>query len=165
MGVLRPIGRYQGYWRKTACLLILEFQNLVSALTKRSKEDFQWRRFYEEFSTLLDTRIKHDYFSTCLGRWGMAFFVPYQYEETLKVTLEEFIQKFAYWRFFDDPDEILALNLTPNITALQALRKDFFQYMASKNREDADLYIALNRTGGRPLHQRERVLGRPTLEA
>ena len=161
-GLLTDTG---GIEKKTCCLLVLEFQNLVAALTKKNNDDFQWRRFYEEFSTLLDTRIKHDYFSTCLGRWGMAFFISYQYQETLKVTLEEFTQKFAYWRFFDDPDEILALNLNPHITTLKALRKDFFQYMAQKNREDANGYMGQHHIEGRPLHQLERVLRRPTFEA
>ena len=154
-----------GIKENPCCLLILEFQHLVAALTKKSHDDFQWKRFYEEFSTRLDARIKHDYFSTCLGRWGMAFFVSYQYQEQLRVTLEEFSQKFAYWRFFDDPDEILVLNLDPRLITLKALRKDFFKYLAEKNREDANRYAARRLIEEKGPHQVERVLERPTFEA
>ena len=130
---------------ETPChLLVLEFQQLAAAITKKRDHDFQWRRFYEKFTTLLDAQIEYDYFATCLGRWGMAFFVSQDHYQKLHTLLIQFSQEFAYWKFFDNPDEILVLNLNPKIKSMKALHQEFFQYMAQRNREDANQYMAQN---------------------
>ena len=119
-------------------ILLLEFHQLVSAVIGKGKNDFQWGRFYQEFTTLLDERIKHDYWATSIGRWGMAFLVSAQNYDQLKSLLQGFSKDFAYWRFFGDPDDILALNLSPKMRSISARCKEFFEHMAWGDREDAN---------------------------
>ena len=145
-------------------ILVLEFHRLVKAVTHKGDSDFQWRRFYEEFTTRLDAKIKYDYFSSCLGRWGMAFFVSGDQREALETLLKQFSQEFSYWKFFEDPDEILILNLDPQIKALSASQEEFFQYMAHRDREDANKYISQNRMEAETLERLARVLKGPALE-
>ena len=124
---------------------VLEFQQLLEAMAKKSADDFQWKRCYQEFTTLLEQKIHHDYFATCLGRWAMAFFVSDDHGKSFELNLAEFSRKFAYWRFFDDPDQILAAPLAPELRGLDPDRREFFRYLAQRGREDANRYLVQNR--------------------
>lgn len=140
-------------------ILVLDFQKLIQSVDKKAESDFQWLRFYEEFNTLLDSRIEWDYLATCLGRWGMAFFVAGEYREAMHALLREFSREFAYWRFFDDPDQILVLDLNPQITVLSAYHEEFFRYLADRNLEDAEQYIAQEQREEEALQQLTQTLG------
>ena len=118
-------------------LLVLEFHKLVWARAQKGHDDFQWKRFFNEFSSQVDKRVRHDYFATSLGPWGMAFFVSEGDRRVLEQSLLDVGQKFFYWRFFDDPDSILTLNLAPRLRSLKAHRDSFFSYLRQKNKEHA----------------------------
>ncbi|MCY4644687.1 MAG: hypothetical protein OXB88_08730 [Bacteriovoracales bacterium] len=128
--------------KKSSHIIVLEFQKLTAAITKKRVGGFQWRRFYEELTATLEEKIEHHYLATSLGRWGMAFFVSNEYLKSLHRLLLDSVEAFPYWRFFDDSDEILALNLEPQINILNSSSEEFFDYMAKMNREDTDRYMA-----------------------
>ena len=127
---------------KRFCIFVLELHRLATAVTKKKVGGFQWRNFYEKFTGTLEETSRSDYSASPLGRWGMAFFVSDEYRESFRSFLSEFSEKFPYWKFFDDPDEILALDLHPQIKILSADRKEFFDYMAKTDRENANRYLA-----------------------
>ena len=141
----------EGHQDDQGKVLILDFERLLTVVNKEEGEDcFRWQRFCQEFMGLLEGDRRYDYSATFLGRWGMAFLVFEEDYRGLKAWLWELSQKFAYWKFFEDPDSILAQNLIPHLRTCTALRTDFFTYVAKRDGQEAHRYLNLSLTSPPP---------------
>lgn len=141
-----------GHQESDGKVLTLDFERLLVAVDREEEEDsFEWQRFYREFVGLLEGDKRYDYSATSLGRWGMAFLVFEEDYKGLRAWLWELSQNFAYWKFFENPDSLLAQNLAPYLKTFTALRTDFFHYVAKRDRKEADRYLALTTPPPPPL--------------
>jgi hypothetical protein len=96
-------------------IFTLSFMPLTEVVKKRNKNKFYWASFFNDFFLQLSGRIQKSTKLSLMGPWHIIFFVPKESVETDFNMLQTFVREFSYWKFFEDPSQVLPEDMSPTI--------------------------------------------------
>lgn len=96
-------------------LVMIDFTSLFETIKKRKATRFFFEKFFTDFTSRLEiqTRIDFNLVEISLKHWG--FIVKSDRFEDFYNDLKDYAQKFQYWKYFEDAEPFLAIDIKPRI--------------------------------------------------
>lgn len=96
-------------------LLSIHFERLVDRVLGNSKERFFWHKFFGDFFNGFGHRKELSFKLYSAGVKRVILLIDKKDEEHIKRELELYSKKFPYWRYFEQPDQVLKDNFSPQV--------------------------------------------------
>ena len=112
---------------------VLDFDRLFQTI--QDYGEFHWKSFFDQFSSQLTAKLDCDFKYSILHTSFMAFHISHVDAAAFENVISSFYKKFAYWRFFEDPDQVLAKDLSPRIRILAPLYNEVTEYIGKKQNQ------------------------------
>jgi hypothetical protein len=97
-------------------LVNLDLSSLVEITQRKGNQRFFWNKFYQEFVNKLEIHIRSGFKVFTYGVHALSFLVDASELDYFFEELKEFSNKFLYWKYFENPEGILALEVKPKVT-------------------------------------------------
>lgn len=96
-------------------LAMIDLSSLFEVIKKRKATRFFFEKFFEDFTSRLETQTRIDFrlVEVSLKHW--IFVVKSDRFEDFYKDLKEYAQKFQYWKYFEDAEPFLTLDIKPRI--------------------------------------------------
>lgn len=114
---------------------LLDYSNLIEVAKRVSTSNFQWGTFEDHFKAALKARLNQVYKGVLFDDLGFVFVVNEEEAEEFEVVLSKLSKTFSYWRYFENPDLILAESLTPRLKVLRPHREFITSFIDNHSAE------------------------------
>jgi hypothetical protein len=123
-------------------LVNLDLSSLVELIHKKVNQRFFWNKFYQEFINKLEIQMRVNFKVFTYGVHTLSFLVEARDLEYFFNELKDFSNKFFYWKYFETPEGVLALDIKTKVTMvpmssyayLQSVQhKQVFEALSSKS--------------------------------
>lgn len=96
-------------------LAMIDLSSLFEVIKKRKTTRFFFEKFFEDFTTRLETQTRIDFrlVEVSLKHW--IFVVNADRFEDFYKDLKDYAQKFQYWKYFEDAEPFLTMDIKPRI--------------------------------------------------
>jgi hypothetical protein len=108
-------------------LISVDLADLVEVVLKKGNQRFFWNKFYQEFNNKLElqTRINFKVFSS--GVTTLAYLVEAHDLDMFFNELKSFSSKFFYWKYFENSDGVLGVEIKPKVAMVPLSSYAFLQ--------------------------------------
>lgn len=109
----------------------LDFSMLLAAIKTRPDVRFFWDRFIEEFKLRLSLSLDFEYQLSDFGARHMSLAcssTSTHWFEQIKL----FVEGFPFWRFFENAQTIMGMELTPQVRMIPASAEAYLNYLDHK---------------------------------
>lgn len=96
-------------------LVMLDLNSLFEVIKKRKSTRFYFEKFYDDFINRLETQTRIDFHLVEISLKHWVFMVKANRFEDFYKDLRDFSQKFHYWKYFEDSEQFLTLDIKPKI--------------------------------------------------
>lgn len=96
-------------------LVMIDFSSLFDVLKKRKSTRFFFEKFFDDFVNRLETQTRIDFHLVEVSLKHWIFVVSSNRFEDFYKDLKDFSQKFQYWKYFEDAEPFLAIDIKPRI--------------------------------------------------
>ncbi len=96
-------------------LVLIDFSSLFETIKKRKSMRFYFEKFFSDFTSKLEvqTRIDFQLVEISIKHWILI--VNSDRFEDFYNDVKDYTQKFQYWKYFEDAEPFLALDIKPRI--------------------------------------------------
>ena len=123
---------------KTA-VIDINFSKVIGAIREREKGKFFWGKFYNDFFSKLENVTKISFKLSPLSVSHTAVLVDAKELDKAFDAISDFAESFPCWRYFEDPDLVLAEDLAPRLKMLPFSSKILFDYLSKPALEKDNL--------------------------
>lgn len=123
-------------------LVNLSFSHLVEAIKAKNKNRFYWKTFYNDFLQELEKNCGTNFKISEFGTYGLNFLVPTENLDNFLNNLEDFVIRFSYWRYFEDPQALLTANLFPEFKEIPLTSYSLLSHL-DREFDDIDRAVSL----------------------
>lgn len=95
-------------------VLVIDFNKLVTCISEKGLP-FYWKNFIDQISAGLRSLINDDFSMACMGTRHLIVHLDNKVIDQYSKNIKEYLNGFSYWRFFEDPDTILSMDLAPKL--------------------------------------------------
>lgn len=96
-------------------LINLDLSSLVEVILRKGNQRFFWNKFYQEFVNKLEIQARTNFKVFSYGVHCISFLVEANNLEYFFAELKEFSNKFFYWKYFENSDGVLAIDIKPKV--------------------------------------------------
>lgn len=96
-------------------LINVDLTSLVDVIQKKGNQRFFWSKFYQEFVNKLEIQTRTNFKVFSFGVHCISFLVEANNLEYFFSELKEFSNKFFYWKYFENSDGVLAIDIKPKV--------------------------------------------------
>ncbi|GAB4018655.1 MAG: hypothetical protein Fur0010_19960 [Bdellovibrio sp.] len=111
-------------------LVNLNFADLNEAISSTPLLRFYWSKFAEDFVNKFESSKSHKFRFSSFGTEQMVFIVDQENSDNFFNDLKSFSLRFPIWRYFEEPEIILAKNLKPDITMVPLSTMAYQKFLA-----------------------------------
>ncbi len=108
-------------------IMALSLVPLTDAAKRRSSNKFYWSAFFNDFFLQLSGRLQKSTKLSLMGPWHVVFFIPKENVETETRMLQNFVQQFGFWKFFEDNSQVLTEEMLPHLRLLPPSSSHYFR--------------------------------------
>ncbi len=114
-------------------LINVDLSSLLDIIHKKGSQRFYWNKFYQEFINKLEvqTRVEFKFFS--YGVNSISFLIDANSLDYFFNELKDFTNKFYYWKYFENTDGVLALEVKPKVTMVPLSSLAFLKAVRSEH--------------------------------
>lgn len=123
-------------------LVNLSFNNLIEAIKSKPKNRFYWKTFYNDFIQELEKNCGANFKISEFGTYSLNFLVPTENLDQFMNGLEDFVIRFSYWRYFEDPQALLTVNLFPEFKEIPLTSYSLLNHL-DREFDDIDRAVSL----------------------
>ena len=98
---------------KDISLIDVDFSLMVEVIKSKPHIRFHWKNFIYDFVSRLEGHTKVDFRVSCLGVDHLALVVEKRIGEAFFKNLKGFVERFSYWRYFEESELILTKEMMP----------------------------------------------------
>lgn len=131
-------------------LVNLSFNHLIEAVKTKPKNRFYWKTFYNDFLQELEKSCGTNFKISEFGTYGLNFLIPTENLDSFMNNLEDFVIRFSYWRYFEDPQALLATNLFPEFKEVPLTSYSLLNHL-DREFDDIDRAVSLAASKARKL--------------
>jgi hypothetical protein len=139
-------------------LINLDLSSLIELTQRKGNQRFFWSKFYQEFVNKLEIQTRSDFKVFSNGVYSLSFLVEAKNLDYFFDELKEFANKFFYWKYFETPEGILALDIKPKVTMIPL---SSFAYL-KKNQNENPIQEQMNKSEAQK-KTREIIWGRESI--
>ena len=111
-------------------IIDLDFSKVISAVNEENrKRKVYWGKFYNDFFSKLERLNKISFRFSPWSISHVALVVGAQELDEAFDVAKEFAQSFPYWRYFEDPDIVLAEDLAPSLKMIPFSSKAILRHL------------------------------------
>ncbi len=99
-------------------IVLLDMSSLFEVFKKRKSTRFYFEKFFEDFILRLETQTRIDFHLSEMSAKEWMFFVAKDKFEIFFKDLREYAFKFQYWKYFEDADQFLTMEIKPIVRQL-----------------------------------------------
>jgi hypothetical protein len=99
-------------------LINLDLSSLVEAISKKGNNRFYWNKFHQEFINKLEIQTRCSFKEFAYGVHSLSFLVEAQDFNYFFEELKIFANKFFYWKYFENSESVLGLEIKPKVAML-----------------------------------------------
>ena len=96
-------------------LALIDLSSLFDVIKKRKSTRFFFEKFYDDFIGRLETQTRIDFHLVEVSLKHWIFIVKSERFEDFYKDLKDFAQKFQYWKYFEDAEPFLTIDIKPRI--------------------------------------------------
>lgn len=97
-------------------LIDLDLSSLLQVVLKKGSNRFFWNRFSTEFINKLEIQSRTDFRFFEYGVGNIGFLVKASDLDVFFDQLKDFVNRFQYWKYFEDTEGVLAQLIQPKVT-------------------------------------------------
>ena len=97
-------------------LVNVDLSGLVEITQRKGNQRFFWNKFYQEFINKFEIQVRTDFKVFSYGVQSLSFLIDAKDLDYFFGELKEFSNMFLYWKYFETPENILALEIKPKVT-------------------------------------------------
>lgn len=98
---------------KDITLIDVDFSLMVQVIKSKPHIRFHWKNFIYDFVSRLEGYAKIDFRVSCQGVEHLALVVEKRVGEVFFKNVKNFVERFSYWRYFEEADLILTKEMIP----------------------------------------------------
>jgi hypothetical protein len=136
-------------------LVNLDLTSLVELIQKKGNQRFFWNKFYQEFVNKLEIQMHVNFKVFTYGVHTLSFLVEANDLDYFFDELKEFSSKFFYWKYFEMPEGVLALDIKPKVSMVP-----MSSYAYLKNFQHEQVFTDLSNKSEASKRTREIIWGR-----
>lgn len=96
-------------------LINVDLTSLIETVHKKGTNQFLWNKFHQEFIGKLEIQTRTNFKVFSYGLQCLSFLVEAKNLNYFFDELKEFSQKFFYWKYFENSEGVLALDIKPKV--------------------------------------------------
>jgi len=114
-------------------LVNINFADLNDAIESAPLIRFYWTKFIEDFIGRFEASKHHKFKFSHFGTENLVFIVDRDNVDTFFNDLKSFALRFPIWRYFEEPEVILAKNLKPDIQMVPLSTQAYRSFIKQKS--------------------------------
>jgi hypothetical protein len=106
------------YFEKSAdeySLINIDLTDLTDLIRSKPANRFYWNNFFTDFINRLDVSADAEFKVVSMGIDNIALLVESSLSDKLFYHVKSFVQRYPYWRSFEEADIILSRNMKPEV--------------------------------------------------
>lgn len=114
---------------KEIALFDVDFSLMIEVIKSKPHIRFHWKNFLYDFVSRLEGHSKVDFRVTPLGVDHLALVVEKRMGEVFLKNLRHFVERFSYWRYFEDSELILTKEMVPSVRMLPLSSSAYLRHL------------------------------------
>ncbi len=108
-------GKFFDKASKEYSLINIDLSDLTDLIRSKPANRFYWNNFFTDFVNRLETSADAEFKVISMGIDNIALLVDQSQSDKLFYQVKSFVQRYPYWRSFEEADIILSRNMKPNV--------------------------------------------------
>jgi len=96
-------------------LVNIDLTDLTDLIRSKPANRFYWNNFFTDFINRLETSAEAEFKVVSMGIDNIALLVSASQSDKLFYHVKSFVQRYPYWRSFEQADIVLSRNMKPNV--------------------------------------------------
>ena len=114
-------------------LLGVKFEDLLKEVKRKPELRFMWKTYFSDFFKTFNRSVEESLEVYFLSPSHFVLLVKEEDRDHVFSKMKNFSHRFAYWRYFEDADIVLAKNLKPQVVSVPLSSKACLDFMAGED--------------------------------
>lgn len=118
--------------RSPKAMLVIDFSQMLSFVHIDHHQNFYWEKFQKDFESEIIKHLGHDFIFVDYGIEKMVLMVNQEQVSTAIMMLEDLIEFFEFWRYFENTTLVMSQKIMPTVSVAASASQNFFKKMESR---------------------------------